>query len=386
VTTHGTWGKITAGTGGTTDNAGFQFNGSGEYRSAWNDKLTLRSGKADIVVRDPMGKGGRLRAESINPTLGPLYSAGAEVPLDVTITSADGVNAFCTGCKGDAHGRGFLMLEPETDLRAARVSCSSTAGGCNSTSGAVGDTGYVDQASGSITDYGNGNNKGKFEFVQQLRNADGSGGWVVGFTQGNGYVEGIDAYHNKIEDSGDGGGTYLGYMEADGYNEGQACASSRCVGSAPVGDRLKWVNPDEKVTGALGLYRDEFCKCGSDTLLARAGAVAAYGGAQSHTRWMSDIGNTQLQPLAQAAEAAQRDGTVTKAERDALAQELAKNPKILERAQRTHGAVDTIFNRAGRRMRSASSARTPHCSRRSPAGTGTRIPPRRTGSSRMRRN
>jgi hypothetical protein len=341
VTTHGTWGKIIAGTGGTVDNAGFQFNGTGTYKSAWGDEFTLNSGKADINVRDPHGYGGRMRAES-----------DGGIPLDVTMTSAEGVKLFCTGCSGDDKGPGLAMHEMPTEAGlGGRNTCSAAAGVCSGTGAPVAGTGYIDQQTGSVTDYGDGNNKGRFEFVQQLRNDDGNGGWAVAFTQGNGYVEGIDAFHNKIEDSGQGGGTYLGYMMADGYNDGQACASSRCVGSAAPGDRLKWVYPDEKVTEALGLYRDELCRCGGTSLKVRAEAVAAYGGGQSHLRWMATTGNEQLGPLAEEVRTA-LEGGLSLEEVRALGTKTDGLPAhAMDRALHTGDALNAVLAVNGTRPR-----------------------------------
>ena len=336
VTTHGTWGKITAGTGGTTDNAGFAFNGSGEYKSAWGDKLVLNSGKAGIVVRNAMGYGGHMRIESDGAT-----------PADGRITSAEGVTLFCSGCKGDAKEVGYAEHRmPTAAGLGGRNICSAAGGTCEGAGPAVGNTGYLDKQTGSVADFGNGNDKGRFEFVQQLRNDDLSGGWAVAFTSGNGYVKGSDAYQNWIEDSGDGGGTYLGYSEDDFYNAGQSCASARCNGSAALGDRLKWVNPDEKVTLALGYQDPDFVGPpgrGRQDLIARAESVAKYGGAQSHTRWMANSGNKQMEPIAAAVEDALRDDTITNDELRSIDQLMGANPKLMERARRTRDSVETIF-------------------------------------------
>ncbi|HEX4360969.1 MAG TPA: DUF4781 domain-containing protein, partial [Pseudonocardia sp.] len=355
LTTHGTWAKITAGEGGSTDGAGFQFNGSGEYKSAWGDDFTLRSGKADIVVRDTMGWGGHMRFESDGNVAG-----------NATITSAEGAGVECGYCTGEGDRAGFGMHEmPTGPGLGGRNSCFSTTSSCTGTGPNQKATGQPDSMFGEVDWHGTG--KGKFEWVQQLRNDDGSGGWAVGFADGTGYVWAQDGskYRDWVRDSGNGAGVFLGYAEDDGYGRGQSCAGGTeggsgttggCSGSAKPEDRLRWINPDASVTMALGMSDTEekarpkgfvgplpMETVGRQDLMSRALAVARYGTGNTHDAWMAQTGNKLIAPITKAMDDADRDGVVTLDEQNQIAGMIDKlDDKTKQRIGKTRQAVDDV--------------------------------------------
>ncbi|WP_343963113.1 hypothetical protein, partial [Pseudonocardia alaniniphila] len=337
LTVEGAWGEIT-GRDGNGNPARITFTGAGHFTSAEGDTFfgvggTGTADRVEILTRNASGLGGYIKVTN-------GYG---------TIRTAEGASLACWGCEGAEYmptraGMGGL----------ATCSISNAGDSCTATGAPWKGQSDVQRASIDI------HAKGAVEFAQFLRNADGSGGGAVAFTSGDGFARGTDAYGDWIQTAGEGGRMALLYSEADGYNRGQSCVGGKggtfeggCSGSDPVERRLKWVEPSQDVTAALGMrggppqrppgFIGPVASGGSTSLVDRARAAFRFTAGQGHVRWMAETGNHQLAPVAEAFERAKQGG-ITHAEARELARKVDGLPaKTMERAGRTGDALEVLM-------------------------------------------
>ncbi len=316
----------------------FEFTGSGTFTSAEGDSIggltdsllgTPRGGAVGhvrIVTRDADGYGGSLQINGVG-----------------TASTVEGAMLECENCFGIEH----LPVEPGKG-GFAQCSIAVSGSGCTSTTPRRGTADPDVQRSWL---YG----RGRVDFVQYHRNADGSGGGAVAFVTGNGGASGIDAYGNHVSTNGDGGRMALLYAEKDGYNSGQACvkgAHGACNSSEKPERMLRWIEPTREVTAALGLFDttaprgDNRAPIGSYLLGDRARAAFDFTAGQSHLRWMAEVGNKQLEGPAKYADKIGDKPTDKQLTRLAVMIEKL-GPKILERGMRTDGALRSVLTVRG---------------------------------------
>ncbi|MHA6620577.1 hypothetical protein [Pseudonocardia sp. DLS-67] len=319
LTTSGTWVKLS---GNGAGQALISFD-KGNFTSAEGDILTHGDGRIAIATRDATGYNGSV---TINGT--------------GTFTSAEGGGLACWNCE---QGVSYLPTEPGVGgVNTCRVSTGGSS--CTGTGPAYNGGQDIQVAT---VEHGK---TGAAEFVQYMRNADGSGGGAAMFVSGAGHARGTEVNGGWIETLDKPGkrGASLLYAvrDADGtyYNRGQSCsATEACAGSDPLDRRLRWIDPTPEVTEALGMTAPGDPETGSGLLRDRGTAVFAYTRDQSHLRWMAETGNDRLGPVADKIRAAMADG-LSLAEVHDLAGEVDKLPAhTMDRALGTDAALDTVL-------------------------------------------
>ncbi|WP_343945045.1 LysM peptidoglycan-binding domain-containing protein, partial [Pseudonocardia zijingensis] len=199
------------------------------------------------------------------------------------------------------------------------------------------------------------------EFIQFLRDEDGSGGGAVVFVDGAAEARGTDASGNWVSTWGKGGRSALLYSEKDGFNTGQSRVPGErggSAGSAPADRLLEWVEPTDEVTNALGVTarvpRDEFIgplAAGAEppsatrpTMRDRGRAVFEYTRDRAHLRWNREVGQHQLDSLLDEVAKTWKGRPLTHAEQNEIAAAIsAADPVLAERLAGLDGAVNRVL-------------------------------------------